>query len=150
MRYNFTRLFNLCRFLPASSGFFLDFLFCSEFHHLFCECFFTVRTFQEVALRAAPFCCKPVIATGWAWLIDGFIIRNEIAFGIAGAAIECALAFAAFSLDDVADRAFRAFDSGRNLACVLACRVTRAADEFSEAARSEQKLTFMAFGTCLA
>ena len=98
-------------------------------------------------MRTAPFCCQPVIAAGRTRFIDGLIVRNKITFGISRTSVKCTLSFAAFTLDNIADDTFRAFDSGRDLPRVFAGRIPTASDKFSESARAKKQFAFFALGT---
>src|SRR6185295_10422593 len=81
-------------------------------------------------------------------LDNRLIGRGEIAFRIAIAAIEDPLAPACKALGNFALAALRAGDAQRLRADVLALRVGRAADEFSETAMALQQLC-AAIGTLL-
>ena len=124
--------------------------FLREFQEILCVFLLTLRTLQEVAGGLVPFRGKPIIIARWAGLVDRFIIRDEIAFGIARTAIECPLRFAAFALDNVANRTLGALDTGRYLSCIFTCGIAAATDELPEAARTQKQFAFFAVGTDLA
>jgi len=123
----------------------LSFLLLRHFIHLGSKLLFAVRALEEFAAVARPFGGEPVVVADRAVLVHRLVVRKEIAVGVARATPEFPFAFAAATLLNVANQAFRAFYAGRHLARELACWIIAASDKFSEAACADEQLAFVAF-----